>query len=75
MQQMEWREAIEDAADNLDALDELAGQLRQASRTLESQFARYGVEDYALAKTIMLKNALLRAFNRRCSTTPSAFRR
>ena len=56
MQQMEWGEAIEDAADNLDVLDELAGQLRQASRTLESQFAQaWQAEDYALAKTIMLK--------------------
>jgi molecular chaperone HscB len=56
MQQITWREAIEAAAESVDALDALASQLRQASRSLEAEFAQaWQTQHYAVAKDAMLK--------------------
>ncbi len=59
MQQMEMREAIEDAeseSDPLDALDTVGGQIRADMAELESEFATaWDEQDLVLAKDLMLK--------------------
>ena len=59
MQQMEMREAIEDAesaAEPLDALDAVGSEIRADARRLEEGFSTaWQAEDHVLAKDLMLK--------------------
>lgn len=59
MQQIEMREAIEEAesaADPLDALDKLGAQIRADAKQLEDEFATaWQADDHSAAKDIMLK--------------------
>lgn len=59
MQQIEMREAIEDAesaVNPLDALDKLGAQIRNDAKQLEDEFATaWQADEHAAAKDIMLK--------------------
>lgn len=59
MQQIEWREAIEEAAEDaesMDALEQVAKQLRAEVQKLETHFAQtWQQQDYAAAKAQVLK--------------------